>query len=59
MKPNYPMGKMYQPTEEEIATLVRKLREIWTKYEKGSYDDDDVLGEIESCLYYAGVMQPD
>lgn len=53
------MSKMYQPTEEEIATLVRKLREIWTKYEKGSYDDDDVLGEIESCLYYAGVMQPD
>ena len=53
------MSNRYEPTEEEIATLVRRLRAIWTKYEKSnSYDDDDdVLGKIETLLYHTGVMQ--
>ena len=51
------MSNRYEPTEEEIATLVRVLRGIWTKYEKGIYDDDDVLGKTESLLYRTGVMQ--
>tara|TARA_R100001163_G_scaffold19085_1_gene16857 strand:- start:3057 stop:3218 length:162 start_codon:yes stop_codon:yes gene_type:complete len=51
------MSNRYEPTEEEIATLVRVLRVIWTKYEKGIYDDDDVLGVIETLLYHTGVMQ--
>ena len=36
---------------------MKNLRAIWTKHEKGVYDEDEVLQKLESLLYNTGVMQ--
>ena len=36
---------------------MRNLRAVWIKYERGIYDDDEVLNKTERILYHTGVMQ--
>ena len=50
-------AERYEPTPKEIHHLVKNLRAIWTKHEKGVYDEDEVLQKLESLLYNTGVMQ--
>ena len=50
-------AERYKPTPKEIRFLVRNLRAVWTKYERGVYDEDEVLDKTGSILYHTGVMQ--
>lgn len=50
-------AERYKLTPKEIQHLVKNLRAIWTKHEKGVYDEDEVLQKLESLLYNTGVMQ--
>ena len=50
-------AEIYEPTPKEIQHLVKNLRAIWTKHEKGVYDEDEVLQKLESLLYNTGVVQ--
>ena len=36
---------------------MRNLRAVWTKYERGVYDEDEVLDKTGRILYHTGVMQ--
>ena len=50
-------AERYEPTPKEIRFLVRNLRAVWIKYERGIYDEDDVIQKMERILYHTGVMQ--
>jgi len=50
-------AERYKPTPKEIRFLVRNLRAVWTKYERGVYDEDEVLDKTGRVLYHTGVMQ--
>lgn len=50
-------AERYKPTPKEIRFLVRNLRAVWIKYERGIYDEDEVIDKTERILYHTGVMQ--
>lgn len=50
-------AERYKLTSKEIQFLVRNLRAVWIKYERGIYDEDEVLNKTERILYHTGVMQ--